>query len=81
MIYKKLKNGAHAVGFVHHGDFIAYATAFSSQEAKSLVKAWRAVLELFHATSGAWITQDSQGTEIPRGATEKRRRRKSQMAP
>jgi hypothetical protein len=75
MVYKKLKDGTHAVGFMHQGKFIAYATAFDAQEAKALLKAWRAVLELFHCTSGAWITVDSGGREIPRGATAKRLKR------
>ncbi|PYV35858.1 MAG: hypothetical protein DMG22_01000 [Acidobacteria bacterium] len=74
MVYKRLKNGTHAVGFVHDGKFVAYATAFDAKEAKALIKAWRAVLELFHATSGAWITEDDEGRVIPRGSTSKRRR-------
>lgn len=73
MVYRKLKDGTHAVGFMHSGKFIAYATAFDAKEAKALIKAWRALLELFHATSGAWITEDDQGKEIPRGSTSRRR--------
>ena len=30
MVYKRLKNGTHAVGFVHDGKFVAYATAFDA---------------------------------------------------
>jgi hypothetical protein len=71
MVYRKLKNGIHAVGFVHAGKFVAYATAFDAREAKALLKAWRAVLELFHATSGAWISEDDKGNEIPRGAASR----------
>ena len=74
MVYRKLKNGIHAVGFVHKGRFVVYATAFDAQEAKALVKAWRAIMDLFHATSGAWVTEDDQGKEIPRGATSKRQK-------
>jgi hypothetical protein len=75
MVYRKLKNGVHAVGFVHEGKFLAYATAFDAREAKALLKAWRAVLELFHVTSGAWITMGDGGNEIPRGAASKRDKR------
>jgi hypothetical protein len=75
MVYRKLKNGIHAVGFVHDGKFVAYATAFDAREAKALLKAWRAILELFHATSGAWITEDDDGKEIPRGSTSKRNKK------
>ena len=75
MIYRKLKKGVHAVGFLHEGKFVAYATAFDAREAKALLKAWRAVLELFHATSGAWISEDDKGKEIPRGAASKRNKK------
>lgn len=75
MVYRKLPNGDHAVGFIHEGKFLAYATAFDAKEAKALLKAWRAVLELFHVTSGAWVTLDDRGKEIPRGSTTKRGKR------
>ena len=73
MVYRKLKNGTHAVGFVHDGSFIVYATAFDAKEAMALIKAWRAIMDLFHATSGAWVSENSQGKEIPRGSTSKRK--------
>jgi len=75
MVYKKLENGTHAVGFLHEGKFIAYATAFDAREARALLKAWRAVLELFHVTSGAWVAEGNKGKEIPRGSSSKRNKR------
>ncbi len=75
MVYRKLKNGIHAVGFVHEGKFVAYATAFDAREARALLKAWRAVLELFHVTSGAWVAEDDKGKEIPRGSSSKGNKR------
>jgi len=75
MVYRKLKNGTHAVGFVHEGKFLAYATAFDAREAKALLRAWRAVLELFHATSGAWISEDDKGKVIPRGSDSRRNKK------
>jgi hypothetical protein len=38
MVYRKLKGGTHAVGFIHDGKFITYATAFDAREAKALLK-------------------------------------------
>jgi hypothetical protein len=81
MVYRKLANGTHAVGFVHGGSFLAYATAFDAREAKALLKAIHAVFDLFHSTSGAWVTMGPSGKEIPRGASskeEKAARRKRQ---
>jgi len=70
MEYSRLKDGTHAVGFKFEGRFIAYTTAFDAREARALIRAIRAVLELFNATSGAWVTM--RGTEkIPRGASYK----------
>ena len=76
MTYRKLKNGTHAVGFTHQGRFLAYASAFDAREAKALVKAIHAVMDLFHATSGAWVTIGAQGKELPRGASAKRTTKK-----
>jgi predicted HAD superfamily Cof-like phosphohydrolase len=71
MVYRKLKNGTHAVGFVHGGSFIVYASAFDAREAKALLKAIRAVFDLFYATSGAWVTMGPDGKEIARGGSAK----------
>ncbi len=77
MIYRRLGDGTHAIGIVVDGRFLVYASAFDAREAKALLKAWRAVLDLFHATSGAWVTTDMQGKEIPRGASNKRKAKKN----
>jgi hypothetical protein len=82
MVYRKLKDGTHAVGFVHGGSFIVHTTAFDAREAKALLKAIRAVFDLFHSTSEAWVTMGPGGKEIPRGASAKaakaaRRRRQT----
>jgi hypothetical protein len=76
MIYRKLKNGTHAVGFTYQGQFLAYATAFDAREAKALSKAIHAVIELFHATSGAWITIGPEGKVMPRGSSAKAAKKK-----
>jgi hypothetical protein len=75
MIYRKLKDGTRAVGFSHEGRFLVYASAFDAREAKALLKAIHAVFDLFHATSGAWVTMGPGGKEIPRGASAKPPRR------
>jgi len=82
MVYRKLKDGTHAVGFAHGGSFIVYTSAFDAREAKALLKAIRAVFDLFHTSSGAWVTMGPGGKEIPRGASAKaaraaRRKRRS----
>jgi hypothetical protein len=76
MTYRKLKDGTHAVGFTHDRRFLVYASAFDAREAKALVKTIHAVMELFYATSGAWITIGPEGKEVPRGASAKRDRKK-----
>ena len=76
MTYRKLKDGIHAVGFTHDGRFLAYACAFDAREANALVRAIHAVMDLFHATSGAWVTIGHEGKEVPRGASAKRTNRK-----
>jgi hypothetical protein len=76
MVYRKLKNGTHAVGFEFEGRFIAYASAFDAREAKALVKAIHAVIELFHKTSGGWVTVAPGGKVIPRGSSAKAARAK-----
>jgi hypothetical protein len=75
MTYRKLKDGAYAVGFNVDGRFIAHTSAFDAREAKALVKAIHAVIDLFHTTSGAWVTLLPDGTEIPRGSTRKKETR------
>ncbi|HKO05571.1 MAG TPA: hypothetical protein VJW51_12515 [Candidatus Acidoferrales bacterium] len=77
MTYKKMNDGTYAVGYLHRGSFIAYTTAFDVKEAKALINVWRAVLDLFHATSGAWITVDGQDREITRGSTAKRKKKRN----
>ena len=70
MEYRKLKNGAHVVGFSFEKRFIVYTSVFDAREGKALVATIRSVFDLFHATSGAWVTM--VGTEkIPRDATHK----------
>ena len=76
MVYRKLKDGTHAVGFTYQGRFLAYACAFDAREAKALVRAFHAVLALFHATSGAWVTLGPGGKEIPRGSSAKAAKKK-----
>src|SRR3954468_4432251 len=71
MEYRRLKDGTHAVGFRFEGRFIVYTTAFDAREAKALIAAVRAVMKLFNATSGAWVTMGPDNREIPRGATTK----------
>jgi hypothetical protein len=70
MQYRRLENGEHVVGFKFEGRFIIYSSVFDEREGKALVKTIRAVFDLFHATSGAWVTMRGT-TEIPRGATTK----------
>ncbi|HET6249296.1 MAG TPA: hypothetical protein VFE47_16490 [Tepidisphaeraceae bacterium] len=65
----------YAVGFKFEKRFIAYTTAFDKREARALLKAIHAVMDLFNATSGAWVTMCGT-TEIPRGATKKAKARK-----
>jgi hypothetical protein len=79
--YRKLKDGSYAVGYIVDGRFIAHASAFDAREAKALVKAIHAVLELFHATSAAWVTLQPDGTEIRRGSTPKREAREARRKP
>jgi hypothetical protein len=71
MEYRRLENGIHAVGFKFEKRFIVYTSAFDEREARALTKAIRSVLDLFHATSGAWVTMRGT-TEIPRGASGKK---------
>jgi hypothetical protein len=71
MTYRKLKDGSYAAGFIFDRRFIPCTSAFDAREAKALVKAVNAVLELFHATSGAWVTLQPDGNEIRRGASRK----------
>ena len=73
MIYRKLKDGTHTIGIVVDKRFFVYASAYDAREAKALLKAWRAVLDLFHTTSAGWVTMDMHGKEIPRGSTKKRK--------
>jgi hypothetical protein len=75
MEYRKLKDGTHAVGFMMDDRFIPYATAFDGRVARALIKAIHSVLDLFHATSGAWVTMVGDN-EIPRGASSKKKSRK-----
>jgi hypothetical protein len=79
MDYKRLKDGTYVVGFRMDGRFISYCSAFDAREAKALVKAIRSILDLFHATSGAWVTLTPDGKEIPRGATKKMRKRERKL--
>jgi hypothetical protein len=71
MTYRKLGDGSYAVGFVADRHFIAYASAYDAREARALVAAIRALLDLFHKTSGAWVTMSPGGVELRRGATAK----------
>jgi hypothetical protein len=81
MVYRKLKNGIHAVGFTYQGRFIACSSAFDAREAKALVKALHAVMELFHKTSGGWVTMGPEGKEMPRGSTAKRMKKERALMP
>ena len=69
MTYRRLPDGTHAIGFTYDRRFIAYASAYDAREAKALVKALRSVLDLFHATSGGWVTIGPGGKVIPRGSS------------
>lgn len=77
MIYRKLQDGTHAVGFTYNGQFLVYACAYDAREAKALTKAHRALMDLFHATSGAWVTMGPEGKEIPRGSSSKRGKKRA----
>ena len=81
MVYRKLKDGTHAVGFTIDGRFIAYASAFDAREAKALVKAIHAIMDLFHATSGAWVTVGAEGKIIPRGSSANARAKRKSPGP
>lgn len=74
MIYRKLKNGIHAIGFKLDGKFIVYASAFDAREAKALIRAIAAVMDLFHTTSGGWTTMVGD-RELSRGSSPKSQRK------
>ena len=80
MTYKRLSDGSYAVGFRFEGRFIAYASAFDQKEARALIRAINAVIDLFHATSGAWVTIAPGGKVIPRGSSGKAEARKRPAA-
>jgi hypothetical protein len=80
MTYKRLGDGTYAVGFPFEGRFIAWASAFDQREARALLRAINAVIDLFHATSGAWVTIAPGGKAIPRGSSAKATARKPRVA-
>jgi hypothetical protein len=79
MTYRKLADGTYAVGFVVDRRFFAYTSAFDAREARAFIAAFRAMLDLFHKTSGAWVTMELGGVELPRGATLKQSRRRRRL--
>lgn len=79
MLYRVLKDGTHAIGMLDNNKkFIVYASAFDAREARALIRAWRSILDLFHVTSGAWVTMVG-ATKIPRGATFKGKEKKTRQ--
>ena len=74
MVYRKLKNGAHTVGFCAGGKFVVLASAFDAREGKALAKTLRSVMDLFFKTSAGYITIGSDGKEKPRGSSRKNRK-------
>jgi hypothetical protein len=76
MIAKKMKDGTYAVGDVCDGKFTVLATAADASEAKALVKTLEAVMGLFQARSGAWVTVNPPGKTAAPAPPEKPPKRK-----
>jgi hypothetical protein len=75
--YKRLKDGTHVVGFRCDGKFLVYTSVFDAREGKALIRAIRAVFDLFHATSGAYVTMLPDGSEAPRSSSRKAAKKKA----
>jgi hypothetical protein len=73
MIAKKQKDGTYAVGDICDGKFTTLATAANASEAKALVKTLEAVMGLFQARSGAWVTVNGPNKKTSQPSAAKRK--------